>query len=69
MEPEPTPPPQRRAPRGGGIVFGLLLLAIGVYFLLDQTLGLDLPPIGRLWPLALVGLGSWIVYEQLALRR
>jgi thiol:disulfide interchange protein len=43
-------------------VFGLILLAIGVWFLADQTLGLVLPRIdwGRLWPLFIIAIGLWI---------
>jgi hypothetical protein len=63
----PPPAARRRQPsteagRDGSIVFGLILLAIGVWFLADQTLGLVLPRIdwGRLWPLFLIAFGLWI---------
>lgn len=55
-------PPSTESGRDGSIVFGLILLAIGVWFLADQTLGLVLPRIdwGRLWPLFVIAIGLWI---------
>jgi hypothetical protein len=55
-------PPSSKSGRDGSIVFGLILLAIGVWFLADQTLGLVLPRIdwGRLWPLFIIAIGLWI---------
>lgn len=48
--------------RLGSIVFGLVVLAIGLWFFADQTLGLDLPRIrwNQVWPLFIIGLGVWI---------
>jgi predicted secreted protein len=66
-EPQPVPPPGAgpRAPREhrdlGGVVFGLIVLAIGTYFLLTETLGLVLPDLGELWPLFVIGFGVWIL--------
>jgi hypothetical protein len=50
-------------------VFGLILLVIGLWFFIDQTLGIDLPTIswGQLWPLFLIALGGWILF--MAVRR
>jgi len=41
----------------------LILLAIGLWFFAERTLGLTLPrlQVGQLWPLLLIGLGVWIV--------
>ncbi len=49
----------------GAIVFGLILLVIGVYYLLEQTFGLALPALDwdKLWPLILVVIGAAIVYN------
>ncbi len=49
----------------GAIVFGLILLVIGVYYLLDQTFGLALPALDwdKLWPLILVVIGAAVVYN------
>lgn len=63
----PAAPPWRRARRddgrAGSIVFGLILLGIGAWFFLEQTLGFDLPELrwDQLWPVILIALGLWIV--------
>ena len=45
------------------IVFGLIVIAIGLWFFADRTLGIDLPDIdwGGLWPLVLIAIGTWIL--------
>ena len=55
--------PRRDDGRAGSIVFGLLLLGVGVWFFLDETLGLALPELhwDQLWPVILIGIGLWIV--------
>lgn len=74
----PTPPappqPAWRPPpadhgRTASLVFGLIILIVGLWFFAGRTLGLDLPEIewSQLWPLFLIGLGAWIVYG--AMRR
>ena len=39
------------------------MIAIGVWFFADRTLGIDLPDFdwGSLWPLILIGIGVWIL--------
>jgi hypothetical protein len=53
------------------IVFGLIVIAVGVWFLLDRTLGFELPDIewGSLWPLIVIGLGVWILLGTASRRR
>ena len=74
--PPPPPPPQpawRPPPadhgRTASLIFGVIILLVGLWFFASRTLGLDLPDIewGQLWPLLLIGLGAWIVYG--AMRR
>ena len=73
--PPPSPPqPAWRPPpadhgRTASLVFGLIILLVGLWFFGSRTLGLDMPDIewGQLWPLLLIGLGAWIVYS--AMRR
>ena len=45
------------------IFFGLVLVAIGLWFFADYTLGLDMPTIrwSQLWPLILIGIGGLVV--------
>ena len=57
--------------RWATIAFGLVVIAIGLWFFADRTLGIDLPRIdwGSLWPLALIGLGAWILLGADSRRR
>jgi hypothetical protein len=60
-----TPPaywPREEPRRWGPIVFGGILLVIGLWFFADQTLGLDMPQLrwSQLWPLFIIGVGVWI---------
>jgi hypothetical protein len=72
----PPPPPAVTAPppaarwrtrdndgRWGTIVFGVILVAVGLWFFADQTLGLDMPRLrwSELWPIFIIVLGGWIV--------
>jgi Domain of unknown function (DUF5668) len=68
--PAPPPPWQRTgggAGRTGSIIFGVILLAIGLWFFADRTLGLEMPRLdwGDLWPLLIIGLGVWIVMSSM----
>lgn len=47
----------RRSRRGGGVVFGLVLLAAGTLFLLDNIGVLDARQYYQWWPLALIVIG------------
>lgn len=67
--PRPTPPSstwrdRRDHPgRTGTIIFGVILVAVGLWFFADQTLGFDMPRLrwSELWPLLIIGIGGWIV--------
>ena len=52
-------------------VWGLLLLAVGLWVFADVTLGLDVPAIAwrDLWPLALIVLGLAVLIRGMATRR
>ncbi len=53
----------RRSGRGGAIFWGLLLIAAGLWFLLD-ALGFHTPGVGAMWPIfpTLVGIGLFAVW-------
>lgn len=53
-----------------GRVWGLVLLAVGLWFLADVTLKLDLPSFAwrDLWPIALIALGAIVVLRGLMRR-
>ena len=74
--PPPSPPPAWRPPpadrgRNGSLVFGAILLAVGLWFFATRTLGLDLPDLdwGRLWPIILIVIGGWVVLNSARQRR
>src|SRR5262245_30213192 len=52
-------------------VWGLLVLAVGVWFFLDITLAMDMPavPWRDLWPLVLIVIGVAVVVRGMARRR
>lgn len=64
--PAPAWQPVRRSDdgRGPSVVFGLILLAIGLWFFAERTLGLDLPDLrwSQLWPLILIIVGVWVLF-------
>jgi len=63
---EQPPLPTRRDRRDvGAIVFGLIVLAVGAYFLLRETLQISLPDIGEFWPIFVIVLGAAILYGGL----
>lgn len=59
-----------QAANTGGRVWGLILIAAGVWFLTDVTLGYSLPtiPWRDLWPGLLVVLGLFIIVRGMARR-
>jgi hypothetical protein len=52
-----------------GIVWGVILLAVGVWFFLKQTLGWEMPAVdwGDLWPVILIVVGAVVIFQ--AMRR
>jgi Domain of unknown function (DUF5668) len=52
---------RRRRRDRGSLFFGLLLLVVGGYFLLRDTLRIELPDLGDLWPIFVIALGLWIL--------
>jgi hypothetical protein len=52
---------------GGRIIFGLVLLLVGGYYFLRNTLGFDLGELDgeAVWPVIIVAFGAWIVFRGL----
>jgi hypothetical protein len=52
-------------------IWGLLVLAVGLWFLADVTLGFDMPEVAwrDLWPVALIAIGLAVVLRGVARRR
>jgi uncharacterized integral membrane protein len=64
-------PPRGAEPRWPAIVFGVILIVVGLWFFAEVTLGLDLPTIrwGQLWPLILIVVGGLILYGSRIARK
>ena len=54
-----------------GRIWGLIVLAIGLWFFADVTLGYDMPSIAwrDLWPVVLIGIGLLVVVRGMTRRR
>ncbi len=64
IPPEPAAgPPISDGPRYGSIIVGLVILAVGIWYFADRTLGLELPRLDadQLWPIAVIVLGAWLI--------
>lgn len=64
------PPVRRRGPRhdsdnSGTLIVGAILIIVGALFLLRQFIDID---IGRLWPLAVIGLGILLIVSAFGRR-
>lgn len=57
--------------RSSSVILGVILLAVGLWYFADQTLGLNLPRLtwNHLWPIGLILLGAWIVAGPFLRRR
>jgi hypothetical protein len=62
-------PSRPRRGQGGTLVWGAILALLGVYFLLKETFQLDVPDIGRFWPVAVILVGVWILWEGMTRSR
>ena len=56
---------RHRASGAGGLVVGLVLIAIGTYYVLTNTLGIDLPELDgdMIWPIIVMAIGVLIVFR------
>jgi len=64
IPPEPSPaPPETDGTRYGSIIVGLVIIAVGLWYFADRTLGLELPNLeaDQLWPIAVIAVGAWLI--------
>jgi hypothetical protein len=61
----------RRGVDTGTVVWGLILIVVGGWFFLDQTLGLDMPKVDweSLWPVVLIVIGAAVILQGIGRRR
>ena len=52
----------------GALIFGAILLVVGVYYLLENTFGIKMPEINwdQVWPIFLIVLGASVVLRAVA---
>ena len=63
-------PPKQRGVNVASIIVGLVIIGIGIWYFLDQTLGFQMPRIswGDLWPIFLIIIGGVILFRSAATR-
>ena|SRR5687767_9867218 len=71
LPPVPPVPPFEERPRRddrdhgrtASILFGLVVLGLGLWFFTEHTLGYELPRIqwSQVWPITLIVIGLWVV--------
>ena len=68
-QPDWRPPPHDSG-RNASLVFGVIILLVGLWFFATQTLGIDLPRLewDQLWPIVLVAIGALIVLNAMQRR-
>ena len=61
--PERTRRDDRDAGRTASVLFGMVVLGLGLWFFAEHTLGYELPRISwsQLWPVTLIVIGLWVV--------
>ena len=54
---------ERDAGRTASVLFGMVVLGLGLWFFAEHTLGYELPRISwsQLWPVTLIVIGLWVV--------
>ena len=70
-EPAWFPPRDKdRRPNLASTVVGLALVAIGLYFFLDRTLGVAMPRLqwATIWPVILIALGVIVLFRSVSRR-
>ena len=59
-------PPREPETNVASIVVGIIFLCVGGWYLLDQTLGIDMPRIdwSDFWPIILIAIGGIMLYRS-----
>jgi hypothetical protein len=54
----------------GALIFGLIVLGVGLYYFAQKTLGMAIPDLDweRVWPLIIIGVGVLIVVSNVRRR-
>jgi hypothetical protein len=52
---------------GGALILAVVLILVGGYYFLRNTLGIDLGELDddAVWPIIVIALGAWILYRNL----
>ncbi len=61
--------PDRPRPGQGGLVAGVILTLIGIVAFVEEFINIDLEWLYDFWPLALVGVGVWLIVASIRERR
>ncbi len=64
LRPMDLPEDMKQPPQFGSFAWGVGLVIVGLVFLSNTMFGLSLEWLGRVWPLALVGVGGWLIYAD-----
>lgn len=58
---------RRRGSDSSALFWGVLLLIVGIWFFLRETLGMDLPSIrwDTVWPILLIAIGALVIFRGL----
>jgi cell wall-active antibiotic response 4TMS protein YvqF len=75
----PTPPADERARKRVrdersydtiALVWGGIMLVVGIWFFLDQTLGINMPSVnwGDFWPVILIIVGAFVIFRGMRRR-
>ncbi|MEW5981368.1 MAG: hypothetical protein AB1806_03240 [Acidobacteriota bacterium] len=64
LRPMDLPEDMKQPPQFGSFAWGVGLVVVGLVFFSNTMFGLSLEWVGRIWPLALIGIGGWLIYAD-----
>lgn len=65
LRPMDLPEDMKQPPRIGSFAGGILFVVAGLVLFSHTMFGLSLEWVGRWWPMGLVAVGGWLIYEDL----